>query len=140
MKNNVAEYQLSQRVYYEDTDAGGVVYHANYLKFMERCRCEWLEDIGFGVVQLQEQHNIQFVVRSAQIDYLLPARLFDTLMVTCRVLQVGKVQLLLEQNIYNQSELACSASIKLATLDATSFKLAAMPKALHSVLKKSISA
>lgn len=134
----MTEFQLSQRVYYEDTDAGGVVYHANYLKFMERCRCEWLEEIGFGVVPLQEQYDIQFVVRSAQLEYRLPARLFDTLLVTSRVLQVGKVQLLLEQNIYNESQLACSASIKLATLSATSFKLAAMPKALHSVLEQSM--
>ena len=136
----MSEFQIKQRVYYEDTDAGGVVYHANYLKFMERCRCEWLEAIGYGVVPLQDKHNIQFVVLSAQVDYHLPARLFDTLSVSCRVLQVGKVQLLLKQNIYNQAELTCSASIKLATLDATSFKLAAMPKALHSVLKQSISA
>lgn len=127
-------FDKTERVYYEDTDAGGVVYHANYLKFMERCRCAWLEQLGFDVSQLQERHGIIFVVREANLLFELPARLFDVLTVTCDVLQVGKVKLVVQQKIYNQDVLLCSASIKLATLDKTSFKLVAMPEKLRQIL------
>jgi len=130
----VPNFDKTERVYYEDTDAGGVVYHANYLKFMERCRCAWLEQLGFDVSQLQERHGIIFVVREANLLFELPARLFDVLTVTCDVLQVGKVKLVVQQKIYNQDVLLCSASIKLATLDKTSFKLVAMPEKLRQIL------
>ena len=124
-------FSTSARVYYEDTDAGGVVYHANYLKYMERCRSEWLENIGFNIVELQENQGVIFAVRSAEINYIAPARLFDTLTIDCDVLHVGKVKLQIVQNIYNDGQLLCSAAIKLATLDRTSFKLRPMPKELH---------
>lgn len=126
-------------VYYEDTDAGGIVYHANYLKFMERCRCDWLASLGFHVAEMQENQGIMFVVREANLKYELPAKLFDRLNVTCQALHVGKVRLVVQQEIYNQETLLCSARIKLATLESTSFKLAAMPIALHQKLSLDIS-
>jgi acyl-CoA thioester hydrolase len=131
-------YRKRVRVYYEHTDAGGVVYHANYLNFMERCRCDWLEDMGWGVVRMQEDTGIMWVVHEINIQYHNPARLFDDLDVRCRALQVGKVSLLVEQKIYNKELLLCTATLKLATLDATSFKLAAMPKQLKQLLAKGI--
>jgi acyl-CoA thioester hydrolase len=123
------------RVYYEDTDAGGVVYHANYLNFMERCRCDWLNELGFNVAKLQECFAVMFVVREANISYDTPARLFDELAVSCRVLQVGKVRLVVQQSIYNGDTLVCHATIKLATLDSSSFKLRRMPSDLELALK-----
>ncbi len=128
-------FSKNERVYYEDTDAGGVVYHANYLNFMERCRCEWLDSLGFNVADIQQQTGIMFVVREAALSYDLPARLFDELTVTVNALQVGKVKLVVEQKIYNQRQLLCSATIKLATLHQSSFKLAAMPAALRDALE-----
>jgi acyl-CoA thioester hydrolase len=126
------------RIYYEDTDAGGVVYHSNYLNFMERCRCDWLDSLGFNIAQIQEKSGIIFVVREASLKYDLPARLFDELTVTVKPLQVGKVKLVLEQKIYNQSELICQATIKLATLHHSSFKLGAMPEVLRIALARGL--
>lgn len=127
-------FETSERVYYEDTDAGGVVYHANYLKFMERCRSEWLDNLGFSVGVLQDQQGIVFAVRSADISFIAPARLMDSLTVTCEILQLGKVKLLLLQKIYNQGQLLCSAKIKLATLEKTSFKLTTIPDLISAEL------
>ena len=127
-------FEKTVRVYYEDTDAGGVVYHSNYLNFMERCRCDWLDSLGFNISKIQENHGVIFVVREATLKYDLPARLFDQLIVTVKPLQVGKVTLLLEQKIYNQGQLICQATIKLATLGHSSFKLSAMPKTLRVAL------
>lgn len=127
-------FSKAERVYYEDTDAGGVVYHANYLKFMERCRSAWLESIGFSVAHLQEKQDIVFAVRNARIDFIAPARLFDELTVDCALLHVGKVKLEIMQKIYNQGDLLCSAELKLATLDKTSFKLTPMPQQLHAAV------
>lgn len=131
-------FTRQDRVYYEDTDAGGVVYHANYLNFMERCRCEWLHSLGFDVAQLQQQGTL-FVVREANLQFDLPARLFDEITVTAQALQVGKVKLVVQQKIYNQQQLLCTGTIKLATLHASSFKLTAMPDALRQALDKSMS-
>ena len=122
------------RIYYEDTDAGGIVYHANYLKFMERCRCDWLDFLGHNVVSMEKEHGLMWVVHEAALKYLQPARLFDEITVSCRVLQLGKVKLLLEQNVYNGQNLLCTATIKLATLDSQSFKLSPMPKAFRLAL------
>lgn len=127
-------FKKEERIYYEDTDAGGVVYHANYLNYMERCRCEWLASKGWNVAELQEQTNVMFVVRGANLVYHRPARLFDEIIVTATALHVGKVKLVVEQKIYNQDELLCAGTIKLATLDKSSFKLTAMPKGLQIAL------
>lgn len=136
MTESSNEFELPLRVYYEDTDAGGVVYHANYLKFMERCRCEWLQRLGFDVAQMQQDDGVMFVVRQAEIEFDEPARLFDQLVVTARALHVGKVKLVVEQKIYNLDNLLCKATIKLATLDSASFKLTAMPAALQGALAR----
>lgn len=125
-------FEKNERVYYEDTDAGGVVYHANYLKYMERCRSDWLDSLGFSVANLQDEQGIVFAVRNIEIDFVAPARLLDNLKVSCKVLHIGKVKLLVEQKIYNQQQLLCIAKIKLATLDKTSFKLTTIPEAIKN--------
>jgi len=82
-------FSLAVRVYYEDTDAGGVVYYANYLKFLERARTEWLRAAGFEQPELLRDHNVIFVVRSVAIEYLQPARFNDALNVTVRMEKLG---------------------------------------------------
>ena len=92
------EFTFPVRVYYEDTDAGGVVYHANYLRFMERARTECLRTVGFDVARLTEQ-NIFFVVRRVEVNYLRPARLGDALVVMSRVMKASRAKLIFQQTV-----------------------------------------
>ena len=119
MKKNTdsKQFQYPVRVFYEDTDAGGVVYHSNYLNFMERARSEWLRSLGWDIMRCQTELQVVFVVKSISLDFVSPARLADELTVTVRLIKLGKVGLSLEQAIYNQDRLICSGLVKLATLD-----------------------
>ena len=134
IKNDSPVFTKQERVYYEDTDAGGVVYHANYLNFMERCRCEWLDAIGFNVAKLQHNDDIMFVVKHAELSFDAPAKLFDQLDVTASALHVGKVKLIVEQKIYNKDQLLCTGVITLAALSASEFSLKRFPQTLRSAL------
>ncbi|MDR2788268.1 MAG: tol-pal system-associated acyl-CoA thioesterase [Candidatus Accumulibacter sp.] len=87
------------RIYYEDTDAGGVVYYANYLKFFERCRTEWLRAMGFDQVDLLRDPGIAFVVRSVDLDYLKPARLDDLLTISLEVEKITRSQIFFRQHV-----------------------------------------
>ena len=127
-------FSKQERVYYEDTDAGGVVYHANYLNFMERCRCDWLDSLGFNVATLQQAQDTIFVVREANLTFDAPARLFDRLTVTAQALQVGKVKLVVEQKIYTQGQLLCRGVVTLAALNKSSFQLTRFPEPLRHAL------
>lgn len=127
-------YSIPVRVYYEDTDAVGVVYHANYLKFMERCRSEWLHAAGCDVERVRERFAILFTVRRATIDYLSPARLWDELSVTVAVLKLGKVTLDLEQSVQRGDELLCKGILRLASLEPGSLKPKVMPDHLRKLI------
>jgi acyl-CoA thioester hydrolase len=120
------------RVYYEDTDSGGVVYYANYLKFMERARTEWLRSEGFEQDELIAKENVIFAVRSVQADYLLPARFNEEIVVNTWVLKKGKASITVEQVVKRNDDLLCKAIIKIACLDAKSFKPAVMPENLYN--------
>lgn len=117
------------RVYYEDTDSGGVVYYANYLKYMERARTEYLRQLGFEQDELIKTHNAIFAVRHAQLDYLKPARFNDMLEVRSDVIECKKASLLFEQQVYREddSALLCAGQVKIACLQADSFKPCAIP-------------
>ncbi len=115
------------RVYYEDTDAGGVVFYANYLKFFERARTEMLRDMGFEQDQLIAEQKIIFVVRAVQVDYLTPARFNESLEVSAEVTQAKKVSLNFEQMITRNGEVLCKGNIRIACLDAESMKPKAIP-------------
>lgn len=130
-------FEKKVRVYYEDTDAGGIVYHSNYLNFMERCRCDWLMHLGYNVAELEQNQRLVFVVREANLLFEQPARLFDELRVITEVLHVGKVKLELRQAVYNGEQKLCSATIKLAALHSESFKLTAMPDRLRLAMQAS---
>jgi acyl-CoA thioester hydrolase len=102
------------RVYYEDTDAGGVVYHANYLRYAERARTEALRDAGIAHAELVAQHSLMFMVHRAEIDYVRPARLDDTLTVETETMDVGGATVLLRQTVRGPNGLCATLRIKLA--------------------------
>ena len=118
------------RVYYEDTDSGGVVYYANYLKFMERARTEYLRRLGFEQDRLQSEAGILFAVRSVNIEYLRPARFNMELEVSARVTAAGRASLEFEQEVREAGVPdvpLCTGHIRIACLDAGSFRPRAMP-------------
>lgn len=118
------------RVYYEDTDAGGVVFYANYLKFFERARTEMLRSMGFEQDQLIDEQNIIFVVRSVQVDYLNPARFNESIDVSAEVTQAKKVSLNFEQIISRDDVILCKANIRIACLTADTLKPKVIPNNL----------
>ena len=123
-------FRFPVRVYYEDTDAAGVVYYANYLKFMERARTEWLAARGFEVAALEREHGIAFVVRHAEIDWLAPARLGDRLDVTFALVAGRRASLVADQEIRRGDETLARARITVACLDHARWRPARIPKAL----------
>lgn len=126
----MAEFHWDVRVYYEDTDAGGIVYYANYLKYMERARTEWLRSLGVDQSVLMEQKGVMFVVVSADARYLKPARFDDVLNVSCRVLSKTRTSLIFEQEIRRgdrDGELLVSGTIRAACVSADSLKPRPIP-------------
>lgn len=122
------------RVYYEDTDSGGVVYYANYLKFMERARTEWLRAQGFEQTDLAEQHGIVFVVRSVSAEYLRPARFNDALAVRVEMQQLGRSQLFVNHEIRRGEEILNTAQVRLACVNVATFRPEAMPDVVRAAL------
>ncbi len=116
------EFIWPVRVYYEDTDHGGVVYYANYLKFMERARTEWLRSLGFEQDRLSEEDGLIFVVRSVALKYHRPARFNDLLQVSAGVIKYGRASIDFEQQVRRENELLCEGVVRLASLDATNFR------------------
>jgi acyl-CoA thioester hydrolase len=123
-------FRFPVRVYYEDTDAAGVVYYANYLKFMERARTEWLAAKGFAIAALEREHGIAFAVRHVEIDYLRPARLGDRLDVSFVLLEGRRASLVADQEIRCGGRTLARARITVACLDAASWRPARIPAAL----------
>ena len=128
-------FTLPVRVYYEDTDAGGVVYYANYLKFCERARTEWLRTIGVSQQALIDEQGLAFVVRSVQADYLASARLDDALEVVTRVAMLRRASILFEQQVMRGQELLFTTRVLLASIDLHRQKPVAIPASLHALLE-----
>lgn len=131
------EFSLDLRVYIEDTDAGGIVYYVNYLKFMERARTEMLRKLGFDKAGANPD-SIQFVVRSAAVDYLKPASLDDELRVTAEVVELGGASIEFNQQVLRGDDLLCQAKIRIACVNGSTLKPARigadMKAALYSYL------
>ena len=123
------EFLWPVRVYYEDTDAGGVVYYANYLKFMERARTEWLRELGFEQDALRDEEGIIFAVRAVEVEYLKPAHFNDLLNVSVRTLRAGKASVTLTQAVVRdgQTDPLCLATVRLASVDAATLRPKAVP-------------
>ena len=124
------QFRLQLRVYYEDTDAGGVVYYANYLAFMERARTEWLRSLGHENQQLLDEQGVVFAVRRARIDYLSPARLDELLEVTVSIRQLKRASLVFEQQVVRGDELLCKGEITLVCVDHERFRPTAIPDSI----------
>ena len=125
------------RVYYEDTDSAGIVYHASFLRFMERARTEWLRGLGFDLPALKNEHEVLFSVSRLRIDYLRPAKFNDMLDVSLRLTRLGGASLLLDQNVLRTPrELLCRAEVRIACVDATTLQPRPIPQAVCTELKR----
>ncbi len=125
------DFAFPVRIYYEDTDAGGVVYHANFLRFMERARTEWLRELGYELDRLEQEYGFLFAVRSANIDYLKPAYLNDSLSIQVSIARKGRASLDIDHEVYRDETLLCRARIKLAGLAVDTFRPMALPFTLE---------
>ncbi len=141
---------LPVRVYYEDTDAGGVVYHSNYINFFERARTEWLRQLGFELDELAKEEQLVFVVRALDCEYLLPALFNDELFVSAEIINMGRTSILFEQKVMrlpksgekNKDNEVCvllaKGTVTVVSVDARKFKPKRLPKnvleAMQSVI------
>ncbi len=129
-------FALPIRVYFQDTDAGGVVYHGSYVNFMERARTEWLRDVcGYSNGALMKEFGAVFVVRSMKLDYLKPALLDDLLDVTAQVRDIGRSRITLLQTVRRGEELLTEAEVHLVCVSLESFKPVSVPDVLRAQLK-----
>jgi len=124
------QFSWPVRVYYEDTDAGGIVYYGNSLKFMERARTEWLRSRGIDVARLADTDRLMFTVRAITLDFLKPARLSDKLDVSVAVGRMRKVSMELEQAVVRAGDVLCTGQVRLACVDVDTLKPRAMPETL----------
>lgn len=122
------------QVYYEDTDAGGVVYHSQYLNFMERARTEFLRSLGLMQIELRDDLGILFVVRDIQIRFKKPAKFDDALNVNTQLLKVGRSLLEFEQNIYRGDEHLIAAKVDVVCIGADSFRPVSIPEKMLGLL------
>ncbi len=131
------EFNWPVRVYYEDTDSAGIVYHASYLRFMERARTEWLRSLGFDLPDLRTEHEVLFTVSRLHIDYLRPAAFNDMLDVSVRLTRFGGASFALEQLLCRApQELLCRAEVRIACVDAKSLRPRPIPRAVCTELKR----
>lgn len=132
-------YELPIRVYWEDTDAGGIVFYANYLKFFERARTEWLRSLGVGQQALREATGGMFVVSETAIKYHRPARLDDELLVTAKLKESGRASITIAQQAWRKTgsapELLCEGSIRIGWVSAASMKPERIPSSILEALK-----
>ena len=128
-------FSLPIRVYFQDTDAGGVVYHANYLNFMERARTEWLRTHGYSNAGLMKEFGVVFVVRSFKLDYLKPALLDDFLDVTAQIKDIGRSRISLLQTVRRGDEVLNEAEVHLVCVSLESFKPVSVPEVLREQWK-----
>ena len=128
-------FSLPIRVYYQDTDAGGVVFHAQYLAFMERARTELLNAAGIDVARVAAEHRVMFVVHEINVKYHTPARLNDLLAVSAEVVTMGRASFRFRQLVERGDELLVEADITLALVDRETMKPTRMPEALQQALR-----
>ncbi len=143
--NAAADWSHTLRVYWEDTDAGGVVFYANYLKFFERARTEWLRQQGIGQQALRELTGAIFIVSETTLRYLAPARLDDLLRVTVSPLEVGRATMRLQQQAWrlpvtqegeaSGPTLLCEGQIRIGCVDAASFRPRRFPSELNPIMQ-----
>lgn len=136
---------LPVRVYYEDTDAGGVVYHSNYINYFERARTEWLRQLGYELDELAEKDQLIFVVRAVSCEYLRPAKFNDELFVSAEIIEQGNTSILFEQKVMRSSkkgstecEVLAKGLVTVVSVHATRFKPIRLPKQIMESIKSVI--
>ncbi|HLP98463.1 MAG TPA: tol-pal system-associated acyl-CoA thioesterase [Sideroxyarcus sp.] len=135
MSRHKAVFSLPTRVYFQDTDAGGVVYHASYVNFMERSRTEWLRTFGYSNGALMKELGVVFVVRSLKLDYLKPAVLDDMLAVTSQIKEIGRSRLNIHQTVMRGEERLVEGEVHLVCVDVQTFKPVSVPDVLRNQWK-----
>jgi acyl-CoA thioester hydrolase len=135
MSKHAQLFTLPIRVYFQDTDAGGVVYHASYVNFMERARTEWMRGFGFTNAGLMKELGVVFVVRSLKLDYLKPALLDDLITVSVQLKEIGRSRVTLLQAIMRGEEKLVEAEIHLVSVSLESFKPVSVPEVLREQWK-----
>ena len=138
MQPELFVYSFPVRVYFENTDVGGVVYHGEYLKFLERARTEWLRHLGFDHQALARNHRIVFVVTQATADFVKPARLDDIVVVSVQLESLGKVRCVFAQEIRREDDLLVRAKITVACVTGETLKPAEIPEALRRKMQASL--
>ena len=123
-------FEFPIRIYWEDTDAGGIVFYANYLKFMERARTEWLRSLGMGQHALREDTGGMFVVSETSVKYLRPAKLDDPLRVTAHLAEGGRASLVIAQQVWRDDTLLCEGTIRIGWVEAATLKPARIPSSV----------
>ena len=123
------------RIYYEDTDAGGIVYYANYLKYAERARTEFLRHLGINQQEMLKNQECGFVVRNCNIGYKSPARLDDALNITCKVTELKGASLKMEQKLYRENTVICEIEITLVFLSLATMRPSKIPAEISSLLQ-----
>jgi len=131
-------YSFPVRVYFENTDAGGVVYHSEYLKFLERARTEWLRHLGYDHQALARDHRVLFVVTSLAIDFARPARLDDSLAVSVRLESLGKVRCVFAQEVRRDDEVLVKARVTVASVTGENMKPVEIPEGLRKKMEAAL--
>ena len=132
-----AEFKWPVRVYWEDTDAGGIVFYANYLKFFERARTEWLRSLGIGQHQLKDETGCMFVVAETRVKYMRPARLDDELIVTARLQELGRASVTIQQQALLKNTVLCEGTVHIGWVDAASLQPRRIPQNIIESLRTS---
>ncbi len=136
----MSAFEWTVRVYWEDTDAGGVVYHARYLHFLERARTEWLRSCGYEQGHMSETIDMVFAVRSMNIEFLRPAKLDDLLSIRITLSRCRRASFVVEHELRNDQQLLLTGSAQIACLSASSFKPRAIPEPLLKLIQDGVSA
>lgn len=132
MSRHARGFTLPVRVYYQDTDAGGVVYHASYVNFMERARTEWLRTFGYTGLGMMQEFGMLFVVRSLKVEYLRPALLDDMLDVSADIKDIGRSRMTVHQQVRRAEELLAEGEVHLVCVTRDGFKPVAIPDVLKN--------
>ena len=130
-------FDFPQRVYFEDTDAGGVVYHAQYVKFLERARTEWLRYLGFTNSELERKYKMLFIVSEIAVEFVKPARLDDAINISVGIESLGRVRVTFHQEIRRGEDILVKARVSVATVAAESFKPIEIPADVRKKMEAS---
>ena len=128
-------FEWNVRVYFEDTDSGGVVYHANYLKFMERARTEWLRSLGLNQIKLKKEDKVMFVVRKIDIQYRMPSRFDDELLIQTECFKTTDYSIMLKQNILRDKQKITEGKVEIVCINSDLFKPVRIPKIAKQLME-----